>query len=82
MVRAFDAGRPGPLRTLQRWLAGLCWVPMQPWYWIRDLRRGLSRTPGAPRGTVRDNWEGELYEDVAGLHCVRRRDLVVAGRRG
>lgn len=81
VVRASDGGRPGPLRTLQRWLAGLCWVPMQPWYWIRDLWRGLSKTPGTPRGTVRDNWEGELYEDVAGLRYVRRRDLV-AGREG
>ncbi|CAM5263576.1 hypothetical protein GCM10010329_03830 [Streptomyces spiroverticillatus] len=75
VVRAADGGRPGPIRTLVRWLGGLCWIPLQPWYWLRDFFRMASGSRSTPRGTLGDNVEGDLYDDMAGLRYVRRKDL-------
>lgn len=70
VMRADDGGWPGPLRTLGRWLAGLCWLPLQPWYWLRENFGGSSDN------SFRRSWTGELYDtDIAGLRHVRRKDL-------
>ncbi|MEV0319285.1 RDD family protein [Streptomyces sp. NPDC050658] len=70
VMRAADGGRPGPIRALNRWLAGLCWLPLQPWYWLRENFGGSSNS------SVRRSWTGELYDtDIAGLRAVRRKDL-------
>ncbi|MFD7631518.1 RDD family protein [Streptomyces sp. NPDC059851] len=75
VIRASDGGRPGFWRTVYRWLCGMCWLPLQPYYWVRALFRELGRG-GTARGTVRDNDDGELYHaDLAGLRYARRRDL-------
>ncbi|MCX4818965.1 RDD family protein [Streptomyces sp. NBC_01142] len=75
VIRAVDGGRPRFWRTVWRWLSGLCWVPLQPWYWLRSLYREIFGR-GQARGTVRDNDDGELYDaDLAGLRCARRKDL-------
>ncbi|MEV8535183.1 RDD family protein [Streptomyces sp. NPDC051211] len=75
VVRAVDGGRPGFWRTVYRWLSGLCWLPLQPYYWLRAFFRGVSGG-GPARGTVADNDDGELYHgDLAGLRYARRRDL-------
>ncbi|MER5253303.1 MULTISPECIES: RDD family protein [unclassified Streptomyces] len=72
VMRAADAGRPGPVRLLRRWLAGLCWLPLQPWYWLRE------NFGGSTRNSVRESWTGELYDtDIAGVRSVRRKDLAV-----
>ncbi|GAA2096936.1 hypothetical protein GCM10009801_66910 [Streptomyces albiaxialis] len=73
VVRATDGTRPGPFRLAWRWLSGLCWLPLQPYYWLRSWINVL--TGGSPRGTVRDNEDGELYEDICGVRQVRSRDL-------
>ncbi|MWA14381.1 RDD family protein [Streptomyces sp. BA2] len=76
VVRAADAGRPGPVRAAHRWLAGLCWLPLQPWYWLRE------NFGGSTENSVRKSWTGELYDtDIAGLRSVRRKDLA-AWQRG
>ncbi|WP_438317533.1 RDD family protein [Streptomyces sp. HUAS TT3] len=75
VVRASDGGRPGFWRTVYRWLCGLCWLPLQPYYWVRAFFRGLFGG-GDARGTVTDNDDGEMYHaDLAGLRYARRRDL-------
>lgn len=76
-----DVGRPGPVRLVRRWLYGLCWLPLQPWYGVRARLAGDG--PG-PRTACA---EGAAYSDPAGLRQVRRTDLVahrraVAGRTG
>ncbi|GGZ56519.1 RDD family protein [Streptomyces bluensis] len=73
VVRAADGRRPGPFRLTWRWLSGLCWLPLQPYYWLRSWISIL--TGHVSRGTVRDNEDGELYEGICGLRYVRRRDL-------
>ncbi|MEU6948666.1 RDD family protein [Streptomyces sp. NPDC046316] len=75
VIRAADGGRPGFWRAVYRWLCGLCWLPLQPYYWLRAFFRGLGGG-GAARGTVTDNDDGELYHaDLAGLRYARRTDL-------
>ncbi|MFD0266555.1 RDD family protein [Streptomyces sp. NPDC127106] len=75
VIRASDGGRAGFWRSVYRWLCGLCWLPLQPYYWVRAFFRGLGGG-GAARGTVTDNDDGELYHaDLAGLRYARRRDL-------
>lgn len=73
VVRAADGRRPGPFRLTWRWLSGLCWLPLQPYYWLRSWISLL--TGHVSRGTVRDNEDGELYEGICGLRYVRRKDL-------
>ncbi|MBW5485309.1 RDD family protein [Streptomyces bambusae] len=81
VIRAADGGRPGFWRTVHRWLSGLCWLPLQPYYWLRAFFRGFAGG-GAARGTVTDNDDGELYHaDLAGLRYARRRDVVAAAGR-
>ncbi|MEU6882447.1 RDD family protein [Streptomyces sp. NPDC046712] len=75
VIRAADGGRPGFWRAVYRWLCGLCWLPLQPYYWLRAFFRGLGGG-GSARGTVADNDDGELYHaDLAGLRYARRTDL-------
>ncbi|MFC8914972.1 RDD family protein [Streptomyces sp. NPDC057116] len=75
VIRAADGGRPTVGRAVYRWLCGLCWLPLQPYYWLRAFFRGLGGG-GAARGTVADNDDGELYHaDLAGLRYARRRDV-------
>ncbi|TDF54621.1 hypothetical protein E2C00_17005 [Streptomyces sp. WAC05374] len=75
VIRAADGGRPTVGRAVYRWLCGLCWLPLQPYYWLRAFFRGLGGG-GAARGTVTDNDDGELYHaDLAGLRYARRRDV-------
>ncbi|MFF1649837.1 RDD family protein [Streptomyces sp. NPDC058240] len=72
VVRLPDAGRPGPWLLLRRWLYGLCWLPLQPWYGLRSLLSG----PGVlPRSTLWNGGNGELHADPLGLRQVRRGDL-------
>ncbi|MEU1470778.1 RDD family protein [Streptomyces sp. NPDC005761] len=71
-------GRPGPGQLVRRWLYGLCWLPLQPWYGLRA--RLAADGPGARAG-------GAASSDPAGLRQVRRTDLAahrraVAGRAG
>ncbi|MFF3343117.1 RDD family protein [Streptomyces flavidovirens] len=75
VICASDGGRPGFWRTVYRWLCGLCWLPLQPYYWLRAFFRGMGGGRAA-RGTVADNDDGELYHaDLAGLRYARRTDL-------
>ncbi|MFJ1710534.1 RDD family protein [Streptomyces sp. NPDC088260] len=72
VVRLPDAGRPGPRLLLRRWLYGLCWLPLQPWYGLRSLLSG----PGAlPRTTLWNGGNGEPCTDPLGLRQVRHRGL-------
>ncbi|MEW2394481.1 RDD family protein [Streptomyces sp. NPDC046862] len=73
VVRAADGHRSGPFRLTWRWLSGLCWLPLQPYYWLRSWISIL--TGHVSRGTVGDNEDGELYEAICGLRYVRRKDL-------
>ncbi|MFV0128102.1 RDD family protein [Streptomyces sp. HMX112] len=80
VIRASDGGRPGFWRTVRRWLSGLCWLPLQPWYWLRSLARDVGRGRAPARGTVADNDDGELYgADLSGLRYARRKDLRTHG---
>ncbi|MFG2403613.1 RDD family protein [Streptomyces brevispora] len=76
-----DGGRPGPGQLVRRWLHGLCWLPLQPWY---GLRARLARTDDGPGPVLRGCEEGDPYADPytdpAGVRQVRRTDLV-ANRR-
>ncbi|MFJ8850101.1 RDD family protein [Streptomyces sp. NPDC102437] len=67
-----DAGRPGPWPLLLRWLYGLCWLPLQPWYGLRSL---LSGPDVLPRTALWNGGNGELRADPLGLRQVRRSDL-------
>ncbi|WP_323178011.1 RDD family protein [Streptomyces sp. NBC_00338] len=78
-----DVGRPGPGRLVRRWLYGLCWLPLQPWYGVRAhlARSGGEGGPGHRAG----HEENVAHPDPAGLRQVRRSDLAahrraVAGR--
>ncbi|WNI22824.1 RDD family protein [Streptomyces sp. ITFR-16] len=81
VVSVPDVGRPCLVRLVRRWLYGLCWLPMQPWY---GLRARLAHARGAgPVARVCE--EGVLHADPVGLRQVRRSDLLahrraVAGR--
>lgn len=70
-----DVGRPGLLRLVRRWLYGLCWLPLQPWYGLRARRpaSGGADGPGRRAG-------GAAYGDPAGLRQVRRTDLAAHRR--
>ncbi|WP_406454116.1 RDD family protein [Streptomyces sp. NBC_00876] len=78
-----DAGRPGPGRLVRRWIHGLCWLPLQPWY---GLRAHLARTAGEGGPGPRTACEEVVpHTDPLGLRQVRRSDLLahrraVAGR--
>ncbi|MEV7399344.1 RDD family protein [Streptomyces sp. NPDC091267] len=76
-----DAGRPAPGQLVRRWLHGLCWLPLQPWY---GLRAHLARPDGvagpAPRGCEEGDPYAEPYADPAGLRQVRRSDLAAHRR--
>ncbi|MFD8689857.1 RDD family protein [Streptomyces sp. NPDC059651] len=77
-----DAGRPGPGRLVRRWLYGLCWLPLQPWYGLR-ARPGAGEAGGPGPRTACE--EGVASTDPVGLRQVRRSDLAahrraVAGR--
>lgn len=79
VIRLPDAGRPGFRRLILRWLYGLLWLPLQPWYRLRGPAAGSPEGPA--RCTV------EPYEDLAGVRQVRRSDLryyraAVQGRTG
>ncbi|GGS91420.1 hypothetical protein GCM10010286_15140 [Streptomyces toxytricini] len=75
VIRAADGRRPGFWHAAYRWLCGLCWLPLQPYYGLRAFFRGLGGG-GPARGTVTDNDDGELYHaDLAGLRYARRADL-------
>lgn len=72
VVRLPDAGRPGPWLLSLRWLYGLGWLPLQPWYGLRTLLSG----PGAlPRTSLWNGGNGELHADPLGLRLVRHSDL-------
>jgi len=78
-----DVRRPAPGRLVRRWLYGLTWLPLLPWY--RLLRTGGRRDEtGCP--LARTCEEGVSYADPLGLRQVRRGDLMayrraVAGSR-
>lgn len=77
-----DVGRPGPWQLVRRWLYGLCWLPLQPWY---GLRARLPASGGADGPGRRA--EGAAYGDPVGLRQVLRTDLAAhrraaAGRAG
>ncbi|TXS37718.1 hypothetical protein EAO72_31065 [Streptomyces sp. or43] len=74
VVSVPDVGRPGPVRLVRRWLYGLCWLPLQPWYGLRARPAGSGP---APRTACE---EGAAYSDLAGLRQVRRSDLVAHRR--
>ncbi|PCG87613.1 hypothetical protein CIB93_02655 [Streptomyces sp. WZ.A104] len=79
VIRLPDAGRPGFRRLVLRWLYGLLWLPLQPWYRLR-CPAPTARTPERPPGC-----HAEPHEDLAGVRQVRRSDLrlyraAVAGR--
>ncbi|WP_327709178.1 RDD family protein [Streptomyces sp. NBC_00464] len=78
-----DAGRPGPGQLVRRWLYGLCWLPLQPWYGLRTRPVGTAGAGGPGPRTACE--EGLASTDPAGLRQVRRSDLAahrraVAGR--
>ncbi|MGW8885008.1 RDD family protein [Streptomyces sp. NPDC055749] len=65
-------GRPGLGRLVRRWVHGLCWVPLQPWLWLRSSS-GPARDGGdCP---LLANEDGDPYETLSGLRQVRRADL-------
>ncbi|MER5274797.1 RDD family protein [Streptomyces sp. NPDC002809] len=80
-----DVRRPGPGRLTRRWLYGLCWLPLQPWYGLRARLAGAGGGGGpGPRPACE---EAAARTDPAGLRQVRRSDLAahrraVAGRAG
>ncbi|MFD3657429.1 RDD family protein [Streptomyces sp. 24-1644] len=65
--------RPGFGRLVRRWVLGLCWVPLQPWHWLRSLSGTAREGGGQPARGCED---GSPYEDVAGLRQVRHVDLL------
>ncbi|MFB6813607.1 RDD family protein [Streptomyces sp. NPDC056347] len=89
VVRMADAGRPGPWTLARRWLYGLCWVLLQPWYGVRSLfaasapgngartgattGAGTGAGAGAGTGTAGRNVLGRA--DPLGVRQVRRKDL-------
>lgn len=78
-----DVRRPGPGRLVRRWLYGLCWLPLQPWYGLRARLVGPSGAGGpGPRPACEETGG---CTDPVGLRQVRRSDLAahrraVAGR--
>ncbi|MET7649052.1 RDD family protein [Streptomyces sp. NPDC005426] len=73
-----DVGRPGPGRLVRRWLYGLCWLPLQPWYGLR-ARLAADGGAGGP-GPRAAREEGAGCGDPAGLRQVRRTDLAAHRR--
>lgn len=73
-----DVGRPGPGRLVRRWLYGLCWLPMRPWYGLRTRPAGSGGAGGPGPRAARE--EGTAYSDPAGLRQVRRTDLTAHRR--
>ncbi|MFF8692907.1 RDD family protein [Streptomyces sp. NPDC015144] len=47
VVRMPDAGRPGPWTLVRRWLYGLSWTLLQPWYGLCSLFKGTGKGTGA-----------------------------------
>jgi hypothetical protein len=70
VIRAEDGGHPLFWPAVRRWFSGLCWAPLQPWYWLRSFYREIFGSGEASRGAVRDNDDSGL----AGLRCARRKD--------
>ncbi|MFI6862487.1 RDD family protein [Streptomyces sp. NPDC050421] len=80
-----DVGRPGPGRLVRRWLYGLCWLPLRPWYGLRPRPAGSGEA--GVQGPRTGCEEGATYGDPYGLRQVRRTDLAAhrraaAGRAG
>lgn len=81
VVSVPDVRRPCLGRLVRRWVYGLCWLPLLPWY---GLRARFAHADGAgPVARVCE--DSALHGDPAGLRQVRRSDLVahrraVAGR--
>lgn len=76
-----DGGRPGPGQLVRRWLHGLCWLPLQPWYGLRAHLARKDDGPGpAPRGCEEGDPYAEPYADPAGVRQVRRSDLAAHRR--
>ncbi|WTI76274.1 RDD family protein [Streptomyces sp. NBC_00727] len=71
-----DVRRPGPGPLVRRWLYGLAWLPLRPWYGLRTS--GQRDETGCP--LVRTCEEGVSYADPLGLRQVRRGDLVAYRR--
>ncbi|MCX0245696.1 RDD family protein [Streptomyces drozdowiczii] len=74
VVRLPDVRRPGPGLLVRRWLYGLAWLPLRPWY---GLRAGSHATGPVQ---VRTCEQGISYADPLGLRQVRRGDLVAYRR--
>ncbi|WUS98879.1 RDD family protein [Streptomyces sp. NBC_00708] len=72
-----DVRRPGPGRLVRRWLYGLAWLPLRPWY---GLRAGTGQRDETGCPLVRTCEEGVSYADPLGLRQVRRGDLVAYRR--
>ncbi|MEU1433591.1 RDD family protein [Streptomyces sp. NPDC005786] len=80
-----DVGRPGPGQLVRRWLYGLCWLPLRPWYGLRTRSAGSGGAGGPGPRTGCE--ESGAYGDPYGLRQVLRTDLTahrraVAGRAG
>ncbi|MFJ6010737.1 RDD family protein [Streptomyces sp. NPDC092952] len=85
VVRMPDAGRPGPWTLARRWLYGLSWTLLQPWYGLRSLFKAPgTRAAGADAGTGPGGGAGPGTRagrnvlgraDPLGVRQVRRRDL-------
>ncbi|MEW1888781.1 MULTISPECIES: RDD family protein [unclassified Streptomyces] len=69
-----DVRRPGPGLLVRRWLYGLAWLPLRPWYGLR----GRYDEAGSP--LVRSCEQEAWYADPLGLRQVRRGDLVAYRR--
>ncbi|MGW3086647.1 RDD family protein [Streptomyces sp. NPDC001108] len=87
VVRMPDAGRPGPWTLVRRWLYGLSWTLLQPWYGLRTLFKGTGKGTGT-RATGADTGPGVGAgpgtragrnvlgrADPLGVRQVRRTDL-------
>ncbi|MFF1926366.1 RDD family protein [Streptomyces sp. NPDC058221] len=76
-----DGGRPGPGQLVRRWLHGLCWLPLQPWYGLRAHHARKGDGPGpAPRCCEEGDPYAEPCADPAGVRQVRRSDLAARRR--
>ncbi|MEU2025895.1 RDD family protein [Streptomyces sp. NPDC016469] len=74
-----DVRRPGPVLLVRRWLYGLAWLPLRPWYGLRAGPRTGRRDEAGPV-PVRTCEQGVSYADPLGLRQVRRGALVAYRR--
>ncbi|MFD7864937.1 RDD family protein [Streptomyces sp. NPDC057682] len=77
-----EVRRPGPGRLALRWLYGLCWLPLRPWYGLRAARTGGGGPyagTGGPHGG-QGLAEHLAPDDPLGLRQVRRGDLAAFRR--